>query len=48
MMKKCLQQNPTPLHVESLGEIKDSRHIPRHKSNVQQANSQHQIKLKET
>jgi hypothetical protein len=29
MMKK-LQQNPTPHHVKSIGEIRNSRHIPKY------------------
>ena len=37
------------LHVKSLGEIRDSRHIPKHnKGNIQQANGQHQVKWRET
>jgi hypothetical protein len=40
---------PTPLHVQSLGEIRDSRHIPKYnKSKLQQTNNQHQTKWRET
>jgi hypothetical protein len=46
---KSLWQNPTALHNESLGEIRGTRPIPKHnKSNIEQANSQHQIKWRET
>ena len=43
------QTNKTQLHYKSLGEIRDTRHISKHsKGNVQQADSQHQIKWRET
>lgn len=46
--KKNFDKNPTPLHDKSSGEIRDSKNIPKHKSNLEQAHSQHQIKWKET
>ena len=37
--------DPTPLHVKSIGEIRNSRPIPKHnKSNLLQTNSQYQNK----
>ena len=40
MLKKNMQQNPTPLRDKGLGEIRDTRNIPKHnKSNIQQAHS---------
>ena len=48
-MCKSLWQNPTPFHVKSLEEIKDTRHKSKHnKNNVWQANNQQQIKWRET
>jgi hypothetical protein len=39
------QTNKTPLLVKSMGEIRNSRPIPKHnKSNLLQTNSQYQIK----
>jgi hypothetical protein len=38
--EKVLDKTPTPLHVKSLGEIRDKKHKSKHnKGNVQQANS---------
>ena len=43
--EKVFDKNPTFLHDKDLGEINDTRNIPKHnKSNRQQANSKHQIK----
>jgi hypothetical protein len=43
--EKAFGKNPTPLHIKSLGEIRDTRHTPKHnKRNIQQANSQYEIK----
>ena len=48
-VEKSFDKNSTPLHVKSLGEIKKIHLIIKHnKSNIQQANSQHQIKWRET
>ena len=39
----------TPVHVKSLGEIRDTWPIPNHKKgNIQQTNGQDQIKWRET
>jgi hypothetical protein len=44
MLKKPLTKSNT-LYVESLGEIRDTGQTPKYnKSNIQQANNQHQIK----
>jgi hypothetical protein len=41
--------NPTPLHVKNLGQIMETRLMPKHnKGNMEQANSQLQTKWKET
>ena len=43
-----IRQNPPPLHDKNLLEIKDTKNIPKHnKSNIQQADSQCQIKWRE-
>ena len=45
--KKNTGQKTTPIHVKSIGEIRNSSFIPNYKkSNIQQTNSQHQTKLK--
>ena len=44
-MLKRIRQIPTLLHDKVLGEIRDTRNISNpNKSNIQQANSQHQIR----
>ena len=41
--EKAFDKNLTPLHVKTLREIRDNTCIPKYnKSNMQQANSQHQ------
>jgi hypothetical protein len=46
---KNIWQNTTPLNVKSLEEIRNSRHILTHdESNIEQINSQHQIKWSKT
>jgi hypothetical protein len=46
---KILWQNTTPFHFKSLGEIKDTRCMPKHNKGImQQAKSKHQIKWRET
>ena len=48
MMKKP-SQNLTSLYDEGIGEIRDIRNVPKHnKGNIQQVNSQHQTKWRET
>ena len=43
--EKSLSKNPIPFHDKALGNIRDTRSIPKHnKGNIQQANSQHQTK----
>lgn len=40
--EKVFEKNSTPLHIKSLGKVRESRHIPEHnKSNIEQANNQH-------
>ena len=47
--RKSLWQYTTTLHVKSLRKIRNLRNIPKcNKINIQQAHSQHQIKLTET
>ena len=47
--KKDLRQNLTPLHDKGIGEMRDKRNIPKHnKGNIQQTNSQHHTKWRET
>ena len=48
MLKKSLKYT-IPVHVKSMGEIRNSKHIAKHnKSNIKPTNSQHQmIKLNE-
>jgi hypothetical protein len=49
ILKKYVSQNITPLHVKSLGETRDSWHIPKYnKTSTQQTKSQYQIKWRET
>ena len=41
-------KNLTPLHVKSLGEIRNIRHIPKHNQcSIEQSNSQYQTKWRE-
>ena len=48
-VEKNLWQKPTPLSDKDLGEIRDKRKTLKHnKGNLQQANSQHQIKWRES
>jgi hypothetical protein len=43
--EKVFEKNPTPLHDKSLGQIRNSRPIPKHnKSNIEQNSSQHHSK----
>jgi hypothetical protein len=43
--EKAFDKNPLLLHVKSLGEVRNSRHIPKHnKGKIKQTHSQHQIK----
>ena len=47
--EKCFDENPKPFHVKSLKEIIDTRILPKHnKGNIQQADSKHEIKWRET
>jgi hypothetical protein len=47
--EKSVYKNTTLLHVISIGEIRNSRPIPKHnKSNIQETNSQYQIKWRDT
>lgn len=47
--KKNFDKNPTPLHGKNIREIRDTGHICKHnQNNIQQANSQHQTKGRET
>jgi hypothetical protein len=47
--EKAFDKSATPLHVKSLGKIRNSRAIPKlNKSNIQQTSSQHQTKWRET
>jgi hypothetical protein len=46
--EKFFEKNPTPLYVRNLGEIRNSRHIPKHsKSNTQGSRTQYQTKWTE-
>ena len=48
MLKKPLK-NLTPLYDKDLGGIRDAKNMPiYYKGNIQQADSQHQIKWRET
>jgi hypothetical protein len=44
---KAFEKNPTPFHVKSLREIRDTR-LKHNNGNIQQANNQHQIEWRET
>jgi hypothetical protein len=45
--EKTFKKIQHPLHVKNLGEIRCSRHIPKHnKNSIYQTNSKHQIKWK--
>ena len=47
--KKALDKIQHPFMLKSLGRIRNSRSIPKHrKSNIQQTSSQHQTKYRET
>ena len=47
--EKAFDKNLTTLHVKGIRDIRDTRHIPKHKqSSVQQANRQYQTKWRKT
>ena len=47
--EKAFDKNQKPLHDKGVGEIRDTRNISKHnKSNIQPADSQYQIKWKDT
>jgi hypothetical protein len=47
--EKVFEKTSTPLPVKSLGKIRNSRPIPKHsKRNIEQTNSQHETKWRET
>jgi hypothetical protein len=47
--EKAFDKNPTPIHDESLGKIRNSRSVPKlNKVSIQQTSSQPQTKCRET